>query len=205
MGTRNLTMVINKEGITKIGQYGQWDGYPGGQGRTALEFLRNTDLNEFQNKLNRCHFCNDLEIQSIEIELETNNELFITKYNHLSRDCGANILYKVNESDGLGLVNQSKFGFNSSCEWAYVIDFSKNTFEIYKGYNQHKLNESQRFYSETDDGGYYGAKMIDWYDLDQLPTEEQFLYNLEDNKGFKERQAFLSRLSKLERITNGVL
>ena len=38
MGTRNLTMVIHKE-EPKIAQYGQWDGYPSGQGSTALKFL----------------------------------------------------------------------------------------------------------------------------------------------------------------------
>jgi hypothetical protein len=38
MGTRHLIKVIyNKE--TKVAQYGQWDGYPDGQGLTILNFL----------------------------------------------------------------------------------------------------------------------------------------------------------------------
>ena len=39
MGTRNLTAVYI-DGEYKVAQYGQWDGYPEGQGMTALTFLR---------------------------------------------------------------------------------------------------------------------------------------------------------------------
>ena len=39
MGTRNLTAVYI-DGEYKVAQYGQWDGYPEGQGLTALHFLR---------------------------------------------------------------------------------------------------------------------------------------------------------------------
>ena len=35
MGTRGLTMVVSK-GKTRVAQYGQWDHYPSGQGRTAF-------------------------------------------------------------------------------------------------------------------------------------------------------------------------
>lgn len=31
MGTRHQQRVINKEGVVKVSQYGQWDGYPEGQ------------------------------------------------------------------------------------------------------------------------------------------------------------------------------
>ena len=40
MGTRNLTLVKDKEGKTKVAQYGQWDGYPEGQGSTILNFIK---------------------------------------------------------------------------------------------------------------------------------------------------------------------
>lgn len=39
MGTRNLTAVY-LDGQYKVAQYGQWDGYPEGQGITVLTFLR---------------------------------------------------------------------------------------------------------------------------------------------------------------------
>ena len=38
MGTRNLVCVV-KGGEYKVAQYGQWDGYPTGQGETIVEFL----------------------------------------------------------------------------------------------------------------------------------------------------------------------
>ncbi len=43
MGTRNLTLVKDKEGKTKVAQYGQWDGYPEGQGTTILNFIRSKE------------------------------------------------------------------------------------------------------------------------------------------------------------------
>ena len=58
MGTRNLSCAY-MDGEFKVAQYGQWDGYPEGQGLTILEFLRSTDLNEFKNVLNEVKFVND--------------------------------------------------------------------------------------------------------------------------------------------------
>lgn len=39
MGTRSLTCVVLDDQF-KIAQYGQFDGYPSGQGKTALEIMR---------------------------------------------------------------------------------------------------------------------------------------------------------------------
>ena len=43
MGTRNLTMVIDKRGDLKVAQYGQWDGYPEGWGVEILNFARDKE------------------------------------------------------------------------------------------------------------------------------------------------------------------
>ena len=55
MGTRNLTMVIS-ENKTKVAQYGQWDGYPEGQGKTILKFLKRCDLKIFEERLKKSIF-----------------------------------------------------------------------------------------------------------------------------------------------------
>ena len=62
MGTRNATIVI-KDNKTKVAQYGQWDGYPSGQGLTALNFLRQANLSQFGTevdklKINRLNLVN---------------------------------------------------------------------------------------------------------------------------------------------------
>ena len=189
MGTRNLTMVINKKGKTKIAQYGQWDGYPGGQGKTSLEFLKTQNLNNFQKQIKKCFFYKEVDLPE---------NATIDEYPQLNRDHGASVLSIVNGiSDKLGLKDSSDFAYDSLfCEWVYIIDFSKNTFEIYTGFQQSKLDKNQRFYQETpNDSGYYGVKMIDSYELDNLPDVDEFIYNFTD-EGFEKRQ----REKKLNRI-----
>ena len=49
-------MVIHK-GETKIAQYGQWDGYPEGQGVTILNFVRKKkNLEKLRAKLEKVRF-----------------------------------------------------------------------------------------------------------------------------------------------------
>jgi len=55
MGTRNVTMVISG-GETKVAQYGQWDGYPSGQGVTILNFLKRFSLKKFKKQLDKFQF-----------------------------------------------------------------------------------------------------------------------------------------------------
>ena len=50
MGTRNLiTVTLNKKKV--VAQYGQWDGYPEGQGKTVHEFLSKVNLDKFKKQL----------------------------------------------------------------------------------------------------------------------------------------------------------
>ena len=47
MGTRNLTAVFIG-GQYKVAQYGQWDGYPEGNGKKILEFLKSLTKKDFK-------------------------------------------------------------------------------------------------------------------------------------------------------------
>jgi len=59
MGTLNLTAVM-MDGEYKIAQYGQWDGYPEGQGKTILEFLNgNGNIERLKTALAKVRFLDD--------------------------------------------------------------------------------------------------------------------------------------------------
>ena len=105
---------------------------------------------------------------------------FCVRYPELSRDTGAGILEIVaNASDDIKLIDDSDFVQDSLfCEWAYVIDFDKNTFEVYQGFNETPLEPSDRFYSaeqDADENGLYPIKLCQSFDLSNLPSEEEFL------------------------------
>ena len=67
MGTRNLTAVFI-DGEYKVAQYGQWDGYPGGQGMTALHFLRDEMEEErFKDAVRKSVFIDPKELWKLQM------------------------------------------------------------------------------------------------------------------------------------------
>ena len=200
MGTRHLICVV-KNGEYKVAQYGQWDGQPSGQGVDILDFLRN-EMNrvKFENQIEALSFISKEELEQMWIEAgkDPNEKLipmeisskFKELYPENSRDTGSGILQIIQNSNRkLKLTNSLNFASNSlSCEWAYVIDLDKNIFEVYKGANRSPLNENERFYFLQEklkpiailDTTYYPVKHVAGFDLDKLPTEEEFLDNFQE-------------------------
>ncbi len=197
MGTRNLTCVISG-GKHCIAQYGQWDGYPSGQGINILRFLHNGDVDGLREKAPKCVFVDkedyrkmwkefgvDIETQSIDMET---SDKFLNKYPQFSRDVASNILKMVASSEsGLKLWDDYDFAADSLfCEWAYVIDFDKETFEVYKGFNTNSLNSNERFAGmkckermNIDDTQYYPVRLVAEFKLTELPTAKEFIEQLE--------------------------
>lgn len=188
MGTRNLTAVYI-DGEYKIAQYGQWDGYPEGQGKTALDFARklaNKSFREsFSEKVRACRWITQSEIDEINAKVKSGEIADWTKtYPELWRDAGAEILQMVMDNGGLVLQNDIEFAADSMfCEWAWVIDLDKNTFEGYAGFNETPLDGEDRFAFLVEkertahDGTHYCCiKLVKAYSLDDLPNDEQFFY-----------------------------
>lgn len=171
MGTRNLTMVINKEGEKKVAQYGQWDGYPSGVGVGILEFIKNKDLfNKMLTNLPKTRF----------LDAEGKDKEFIESYNrnapewsndpdnrteeqkrwfetYCTRDLSEEVLTNIANSNDeeILLFDREETGKSGGwVEYSYIINLKENTFGVY---------------------GHIDQEPIKIYQLDKLPSEEEFL------------------------------
>jgi hypothetical protein len=157
MGTRNLTVVKNLEGTTKIAQYGQWDGYPSYSGIKALEFLRDrVNRNNLLVELQLVEFVGDEEVDTLYKQFESTdweNKDFLNAYPGLHRDTGIGILEVVaNATDTIKTVDNSDFRNDELfCEGVYEVDFSVGKFITT-----------------------YDNRIVS-FDLDNLPTDEEYL------------------------------
>jgi len=186
MGTRNLTCVV-LNGEYRIAKYGQWDGYREGLGTAILEFLR-TEFNreQFITGLSKVCIAGEALIQKFWAEAgATSNmvsmdvsEKFKRAHPELSRDpSGADILRLIQAGKCEWSKPEVNFAADSLfCEWAYVIDLDKNTFEIYEGFNKAPLPAGERFeFLPKDQDGdkpseYYPVRLLKSYSLRRLPT-----------------------------------
>jgi hypothetical protein len=157
MGTRNLTVVKDKAGQTKIAQYGQWDGYPSYSGIQALEFLRDEGNQALLSaKLDLVQFVGDEEVDTLYKQYESTdweNKAFLNAYPGLHRDTGVGILSVVaNATAPIKSVDNTEFANDTLfCEGVYEVDFSTNKFITI--YADNKVS----------------------YDLDDLPSDEEYL------------------------------
>lgn len=193
MGTRHLICVVQNESF-KLAQYGQWDGYPEGQGQDILTFLKE--------RYNPEAFAKGLS-QLYEPSFDSINELYralginpdsplistaesnrIRKaHPSLLRATGANILDMIQAADKpLPTRIATEFAADSLfCEWAYVIDLDEGFLEVYKGYNREPLAETERFafLDPSEDHEFHPVKFQKKWPLASLPSFEEFMSTLE--------------------------
>lgn len=193
MGTRHMIAVVSG-GEYRVAQYGQWDGYPSGQGSSILDFLRKGNVAGLKSNVLKCSFITDEDYKEMwkEFGVDVDKQKFVDgdvsakflqKYPQLSRNVGSDILKMIADAEnGLRLQDNYNFAADSLfCEWAYVIDFDKETFEVYKGFNETPLDKNERFFGvvydrkNTDKDTYYPVKLKAMFSLMDLPDEEEFL------------------------------
>lgn len=186
MGTRHLICVF-ADGEYKVAQYGQWDGYPEGQGIDCLEFLRDRRDSRFEKNVKLCREFSGEEWKAIRkkygeredgsMRLDDYDRMS-KDYPQLSRDTSSDVLEMIQCSDGgLQLVRDLDFAADSLfCEWAYVIDIDHRTFEEYRGFNREPLEENDRFYflESRSENGYHPVKLVGKWSLDDLPSNKEF-------------------------------
>lgn len=186
MGTRHLTMIY-ANGAYRVSQYGQWDGYPDGQGLTILTSLRGLDLSTLRERalavipLTKEEMESDWEdYKKLFGDTVESSDLYFKKYPERSRDMGGDIVAFVGTQPApVRLKINVAFAADSLfCEWAYVIDCDRNTFEVFKGFNKTPLDQSERFASlplQPDHGEYYQVKHVASWPLQNLPSDSDFL------------------------------
>ena len=135
MGTRNLTIVKSK-GKTKIAQYGQWDGYPTGQGDTIAVFLRTADLKAFQEKVDKLGEWTPEAMEKLYTDAghygsewvsgEISNKVHAIAP-ELNRDQGAGILDMVMKGTSKVRLAEEFKNDKLFCEYCYEIDLDKHT------------------------------------------------------------------------------
>jgi len=151
MGTRNLT-IVKLDGAVKVAQYGQFDGYPTGQGTKVANFIQehlktNNGLDYFKEKVAGLTWVDDTEIEktwiacgakkgddSVTFEI---SDIHDKKYPEFSRNTGAKILDLILTGEvkqvhsKLDFLNDSLF-----CEWAYELDLDLKVVNIYRGFQK---------------------------------------------------------------------
>lgn len=215
MGTRHLIGIIDKNGTLKVAQYGQWDGYPSGQGVDVLAFAKDKVLlKELEQRFDIIKFWNDTHELDEYMEAynkrtpdwsnEPDNRTANDKYwweNTQSRDLGADILSSLinldttklplEHNNKIYLYNDIEFLKDSlMCEWAYIIDLHTNKLLVLQGFNTNKGKEYQLCITKQEDVDkefenrtkYYGCTLLKEYDLDNLPSKDEFLEDLEGNE-----------------------
>lgn len=196
MGTRNLTVVVSDNEV-KIASYGQFDGYPESLGMKLLKFISNSANNEnLKEILSKVRLWNDKDqkLQNEFLEFigctngilnENQKEKFKEKYPFRYRERYGKlkegqileVLLEFRHLDDIATTNAYEFASDSLfCEWAYVIDYDKNSFEVYKGLNTLGISEEDRFYPLYDgENEYYPVKILVSFPLDNLPNDDEFI------------------------------
>lgn len=146
MGTRHRQAVIAKDGELKLQQYGQWDGYPEGQGIQILEYLKSGNLDKYQENLSKIPLITDEQSEVVD-----KDENWTKRYPYLSRDCGSNIHQMIEDGTVKFVSHIDEEEAQKWCEGFYTIDFKNN-----------------QFISE-----FYDVKSS--FPLDNLPTEKEYL------------------------------
>ncbi len=184
MGTRNLTCVV-ANGEYKVAQYGQWDGYPTGQGNCVVTFLRTTyNADRFRTQINKIkHLTNDeVKARWTEAGAPDDDNGFVsweiaTKFGEmfpqLSRDCGAEVLEYIQGAEQPEVRLEIEFAADSLfCEFAYVVNLDTNELEVFKGFSKTPTTPEDRFHFLAAEGGskrgYWPVKLLKKYRFDEL-------------------------------------
>lgn len=189
MGTRHMIGVV-LDGDFRVAQYGQWDGYPSGQGVDVLNFLRDDEnvaalrkgaatvrFATEEDRKREEEFC--LSIGSVNgwMNMEQAGK-YKTEFPALDRDVGSDILKMVAAGSVEFLHDSRDFAEDSLfCEWAYVVDLDNDILECYEGFQKSAPLAGR--WAGVKNGEYAAMELVATYLLSDLPSAEDFCLKLD--------------------------
>lgn len=140
MGTRNLTKVI-KDGELVVAQYGQWDGYPSGQGLTGFFAVTKDDvMASLEANLSLLYYPSEDEQREMAkpfwdghadgwMTLDS-GKAYGEKYPSLTRDTCTEILYVIaNATEPVPISLDPEFENDGVfCEGVYEVNLDNKTY-----------------------------------------------------------------------------
>lgn len=137
MGTRHIVEVKQDDEL-KVSQYGQWDGYFTGQGKTIADFLQNADIKKFKQQIDQLKEWTKKDIKQAWVDagadpntnfvsVEVSNTLE-NKHPELNRNTGAGILELIHNGQVKRVALDREFKNDELfCEYCYTIDLDNET------------------------------------------------------------------------------
>lgn len=140
MGTRHITEV-RLGGKLKVSQYGQWDGYPRGQGKTIAAFLATVDLPKFKKQVQALKKYTPEAIEQAYLDAGAEKgaqwvsmdvgDKVRAAHPALSRDVGAGILQLIHDGAVTRIVMDTEFKNDTlMCEYVYTVDLDNETVTV---------------------------------------------------------------------------
>jgi hypothetical protein len=183
MGTRHL-IAVKLDNDLKVAQYGQWDGYPDGQGVSVLTFLRSLAgdrRDDFASKVRALRWATADDLSKAQAEIEASGKSVAMTFPEYSRDTSADLLHLIDVGRVTVVKDDRSFaGDGLFCEWAYLVDLDKNTLEVYEGFQQGTVHG---YFANYERGGseYAPVTLRQSFDLSALPTDHEFLAAFSDD------------------------
>ena len=184
MGTRSVTYVY-EGGECRLALYTQFDSHFSSMGKDLLGFVSNKkNLEKLRQSFSKCDPVTTEELRAWSKAHPNHNSyddyidshpdfLYGSAYEVLCKMVGRTERFSVEYVTGDMRIEDR----------AYVIDLDRMTFEAYKGINKKPLREDERFYDgpEPNERGYYPFRECGVFDLNDLPSADDFIEICEEN------------------------
>jgi len=188
MGTRGV-IGFYREGKTKV-SYSQFDSYPSEMGKNILEEIRYKKIEELNKAFDFIKVVGEKTKPTIEeinecikkggLNINVSTQSVEDWYNLLREFQGT--LKPYLDSIIPYMDNYESFlGDGLFCEWGYIINLDKNVLEVWKGFEK-GITKNRYEIKKLPDNGYGNCVLIKEYPLNDLPTEEKFIEELEKDE-----------------------